>query len=129
MKSFQGDKRVSGKYYTQKTSASALWSQYTTECSKARQVHYGSAQLLHTVFLEHTEIKQVGPTGHDVCDNCSALNLAKSKLAGLSDATSRAEHAKAVARIARTTPSIPPSASTTTRLRIGLVLFRTRSPA
>mmetsp|Transcript_27147 Transcript_27147/g.87728 ORF Transcript_27147/g.87728 Transcript_27147/m.87728 type:complete len:210 (-) Transcript_27147:871-1500(-) len=88
------------KFYTLKTSSAALWDRYTKECSKSRQPFHGSERLLYTIFKEHNEIKQVGPTGHDVCDMCSALNLVMSKLEGLSDPASRAEHAKAVARIA-----------------------------
>eukprot|EP00962_Isochrysis_galbana_P019933 scaffold5810_cov112-Isochrysis_galbana.AAC.2 len=33
----EGDKVVSNKFYTLKTSSAALWDRYTKECSKSRQ--------------------------------------------------------------------------------------------
>mmetsp|Transcript_24379 Transcript_24379/g.78633 ORF Transcript_24379/g.78633 Transcript_24379/m.78633 type:complete len:195 (-) Transcript_24379:112-696(-) len=62
---FEGDKFTGNKWYTEKTTALALWKRYCADCSRLNQPTVGSCRLLHTIWKEHTEIKEVAPTGHE----------------------------------------------------------------
>lgn len=112
---FEGDKYNGKKWYTEKTTEPALWKKYTAECSRLNQPSVGTSRLLHTIWKEHLEIKEVAPTGHDICDVCGELRSKRVQLDGLSGAeatrmrTSIDEHRRLL-----TMPSTAESARSTT---------------
>lgn len=86
---FEGDKYNGKKWFTEKTTADALWRRYTAECSKQNVPAAGSQRMLFTIWNEHKEIVEVSPTGHDICDVCGDLRARRARLDGLTDAESK----------------------------------------
>lgn len=86
---FEGDKYNGKKWYTEKATEKSLWDRYCLDCSRLNQPTQGTSRLLHTIWKEHTEIKEVAPTGHDICDVCGLLRSKRVQLDGLTDAESK----------------------------------------
>lgn len=61
---FEGDKYNGKKWFTEKTSEKSLWDRYCLDQSRLNQPAMGSSRLLHKIWKEHSEIKEVAPTGH-----------------------------------------------------------------
>lgn len=87
---FEGDKYTGKKWYTEKTTADALWKRYTADCSKREVPAAGNQRMLFSIWKEHKEIVEVSPTGHDICDTCGELRAKRAHLDGLTDAESGA---------------------------------------
>eukprot|EP00962_Isochrysis_galbana_P009976 scaffold2765_cov128-Isochrysis_galbana.AAC.4 len=86
----EGDKISGTKWYTEKVTGTQLWARYVKDMNHAGQPTSGNQQLLYTVWKTHTEIHQVAPTGHDICDTCEFLRLKKAPLRGATDSRSQA---------------------------------------
>eukprot|EP00962_Isochrysis_galbana_P054237 scaffold25754_cov104-Isochrysis_galbana.AAC.8 len=64
----EGDKICGNKWYSEKGTGRQLWERYLRDMNMVQQPSVGNPQLLYTVWKSHTEIHQVAPTGHDICD-------------------------------------------------------------
>lgn len=84
----EADKIEGTKRFTEKTSEKQLWKRYVASCDHAKQPTVGTSRLLHTIWKEHTEIKERGPTGHAICSTCGMLASLRSSLEGLDDVSS-----------------------------------------
>lgn len=85
----EGDKISGNKWYTEKTTAKALWSRYVASCDRAKQPAVGNARLLHTIWCEHKELKVKPPTGHAICSLCGDFASRRLTLQKYSDSNSR----------------------------------------
>lgn len=86
----EGDKICGNKWYSEKVTGRQLWERYLRDMNMVQQPSVGNPQLLYTVWKSHTEIHQVAPTGHDICDQCESIRVQKEALAGLTDTRSQA---------------------------------------
>lgn len=64
------------KYYTEKTTERQLWSKYLASCDRANRPSIGNSRLLHKIWKDFKNIREVGPTGHDICDTCRHMRPA-----------------------------------------------------
>lgn len=83
--SMEGDKITGNKWYTMKTNEKQLWQRYLSSCDAAAQPAVGSSRLLHRIWKEHSEYKEVPPTGHAICNICGKLASERAALEGLVD--------------------------------------------
>jgi hypothetical protein len=97
---FEGDKSTGEKWFTERTTAGQLWQRYEKECRDANTPVQGSERLLHKVWKSHTEIVEVSPKGHDICDVCGELKGHRRRLDGLTDDAAVAQRACLDERIA-----------------------------
>lgn len=86
--SMEGDKVSRNKWYGEKMSRQQLWNRYVASCDAANQPCVGTPRLLHKIWREHKEYKEVPPTGHSICDTCGMLASERASLAGLVDSAS-----------------------------------------
>jgi len=87
--SMEGNKTSGNKWYTEKTTERQLWKRYVTACDRAQQPTIGSSRLLWELWKSHTEIIQVKPTGHAICDTCSDIHSERLALESLDPAEAR----------------------------------------
>lgn len=85
----EGDKISGQKWYTEKTTAKALWARYVASCDRAKQPTVGNMRLLHTLWREHKEFKTKPPTGHAICSLCGDFASRRLTLQKYNDAGSR----------------------------------------
>lgn len=78
----EGDKITGNKWYTVKTTEKQLWHRYLVCCDKAQQPCVGSYRLLHSILNSHSEISELKPTGHAICDTCSEIHSGRPSLEG-----------------------------------------------
>lgn len=94
----EGDKINGLKWYTEKTTEKQLWAKYLASCDRANQPSVGSSRLLHKIWREHDEYKELPPTGHAICSTCMELASARAAIEGLADAASVEQRKKIEAR-------------------------------
>jgi len=87
--SMEGDKITGKKWYTEKTTEKQLWDRYVKSCDRVQQPTKGSSRLLFAIWKQHSEIVEVKPTGHAICDTCSDIHTERLALEGLHDAYSK----------------------------------------
>lgn len=85
----EGNKISGDNWYSEKTTAKALWSRYVASCDRAKQPTVGNTRLLFTIWNEHTELRVKPPTGHAICSYCGDFASKRLTLQKYSDAQSR----------------------------------------
>ncbi|KAL3909223.1 MAG: hypothetical protein SGPRY_009505 [Prymnesium sp.] len=71
-----------------------LWHRYLRCCDKAQVPAVGSSRLLFNIWKKHSEIVELKPTGHAICDTCSAIHCERLSLEGLDGAEVRERRAE-----------------------------------
>lgn len=95
----EGDKcGTKERWFTERETEKTLWKKYVAACDAACQCTVGSSRLLHKIWKEHKEYKEVPPTGHAICDTCGMLASERASLEGLVDAASAKQREKIAAK-------------------------------